>query len=89
MWEFAGSDVEGGPFELFGKSIWSVRWRRRPGELAEVRDPVYGQVFRFPVYQFAEETSLATFAAGEFSNGVYGFFIPHQSCTGQPPFNTP
>jgi len=44
-----------------------------------VKDPVYGQEHTFNVYEIAEGARTAEFAAGEFSNLVYGFYVRQAS----------
>ena len=45
------------------------------GEKIDVKDPLYGQKYRFPVYKVLIDEKEYEFAAGEFSNCVYGFYI--------------
>ena len=74
VWQFAGSSKDGGPFEIRGVNVWSQGWQASPGEEAPVHDPVYGQGFVFRVYTIRDGDEKIEFAAGEFSNGVWGFY---------------
>lgn len=74
VWQFAGSSKEGEPFEIRGVNVWGQDWQVLPGQEAHVHDPVYGQGFVFRVYTVQDGEEKVEFAAGEFSNGVWGFF---------------
>jgi hypothetical protein len=75
VWQFAGSSREGEPFEIRGVNVWEQGWQVSPGQEAQVHDPVYGQEFVFRVYTLQDGEQTIEFAAGEFSNGVWGFFL--------------
>ncbi|HEX2989943.1 MAG TPA: hypothetical protein VHO49_04650 [Anaerolineales bacterium] len=74
VWQFAGSSKEGEPFEIRGVNVWEQGWQVSAGHEAHVKDPVYGQAFVFRVYTIQDGEEKVEFAAGEFSNGVWGFF---------------
>lgn len=74
VWQFAGSSKEGEPFEIRGVNVWEQGWQVSAGQEAHVHDPVYGQGFVFRVYTIQDGEERVEFAAGEFSNGVWGFF---------------
>lgn len=59
---------------LFGVNIFHCEWIST-GERIEVTDPLYGQKYRFPVYKVFINEKEYQFAAGEFSNCVWGFYI--------------
>lgn len=59
---------------LFGVNIFDYQWYETD-QKAEVRDPLYGQEYRFPVYTVNIKGKHYEFAAGEFSNCVWGFFL--------------
>lgn len=73
-WRYAGTSGEGGRLRLGRTNVWACEWRR-VGTTAEVRDPVYQQPFEFDVYEIETPSGLTQFAAGEFSNGVWGFYV--------------
>ena len=75
-WRFVAASVEGDKLEISGIRVWEHRWVCRDGERAEVTDPNYGQSYRFHVYEIVAGEREITFAAGEFSASVYGFYIP-------------
>lgn len=59
---------------LFGVNVFDYDWVGT-GEKIDVVDPLYGQAYRFPVYKVIIEEQEYEFAAGEFSNSVYGFYV--------------
>ena len=74
-WKFAGVCVEGQPFVLDGVDVWSRKWRRVPGETAEVKDPRYGQILRFGVYEIEGASGTIRVASGECSANAYLFYV--------------
>jgi hypothetical protein len=73
-WQFAGTSRQGEPFDIRGVNVWAQGWQAVPGKQAHVHDPVYGMGFDFPVYTFHDGDEEIEFAAGEFSNGEWGFY---------------
>lgn len=72
-WLFIGHCFENDPFELEGVDVW--RSWQATGERAEITDPLYHwQQYVFPVYTLTNGEKTVEFAAGEFSNNVWGFF---------------
>ena len=59
--------------KLFGVRIFDYDWERT-GEMATVRDPMHHQEHQFNVYTVNIKGKTKKFAAGEFSNSVWGFF---------------
>ena len=73
-WEFIVSCFDGQAFPNEGVDVWSHEWKLESENGASVTEPRYSQKFIFNVYQiFSEKTSIR-FAAGEFSNNVWGFY---------------
>ena len=72
-WKFetAGPD---GLCKLFGVSIFQYDWHDCQ-ETATVTDPYYGVEKKFHVYEVEINGQLHRFAAGEFSNCVWGFYL--------------
>jgi len=73
MWRFVKTGMEG-RCELFGVNIFNYKWRST-GQSACVADPSYNQNYELSVYEADIDGKVVTFAAGEFSNCVYGFYI--------------
>jgi hypothetical protein len=70
-WKFIGSSFDGKPFSI---DVWKHDWIPVGDNPAEVVDPRYGQSFKFSIYDVSANNSTVRFAAGEFSNGVWGFY---------------
>lgn len=75
MWQFFGSNTDEKNFVIDGINVWAFNWRSIDDELAVVKDPIYGQVHNFSVYSVTNGEKTISFAAGEFSNGVWGFYV--------------
>ena len=73
-WQLAAAGEEG-RVRLFGEDILALPWEPA-GEKVWVRDPRYGDLRAFSVYTAEVKGVRRTFAAGEFSSGVWGFFFP-------------
>jgi hypothetical protein len=73
-WVFHGSCVDGGPYAINGVELWTSAWIDTPEEV-HVKDPLYQQDFCFPVYELKSGPTQIRFAAGEFSNCIWGFFV--------------
>jgi hypothetical protein len=48
-------------------------------EQAAVIDPIYGEEKRFQIWTIDGPAGPVTFAAGEFSNTIWGFYLPDES----------
>jgi hypothetical protein len=73
-WIFIGHCFDGVHFEIEGVNVWAHGWQST-GKRAHVGDPLYSwQNYDFPVYTISEKGKTVEFAAGEFSNTVWGFF---------------
>jgi hypothetical protein len=74
-WTFVTVGTEGDLTKLGSARVWDHEWHRVPGCHATVIDPRYGQSFTFAVYRIHLASQLVEFAAGEFSNGIWGFYL--------------
>ena len=63
-----------GDCELFDVNIFKYNWNRTC-ERVSVKDPLYKQTHIFEVYTVNINDNIYRFAAGEFSNCVWGFYI--------------
>lgn len=72
-WQHEITGVDGN-VRLFGVNIFDYKWEST-GQRVEVKDPLYGQTYKFPIYRVVIENQEYEFATGEFSNCVYGFYI--------------
>jgi hypothetical protein len=75
-WRFVSFGPENDELELGGLPVWREAWRELP-ESVTLSDPsVPGLTQRLGVYEIGPVDSPVRFAAGEFSDGIWGFFIP-------------
>ncbi len=72
-WTFLASGTELQPVRIDGVNVWDHEWHRT-GRKADVADPRYGQRFTFDVWSIPAGKKSVRFAAGEFSNGMWGFY---------------
>ncbi|HHZ19825.1 MAG TPA: hypothetical protein GX391_04830 [Firmicutes bacterium] len=73
MWKFVKSGIEG-DCELFGVNIFDYSWENT-NQKVSVLDPIYNQEHELTIYKVNIGGKVVTFAAGEFSNNVYGFYV--------------
>ena len=59
---------------LFGVNIFDYEWTQT-GERVLVKHPHYNQHHNAPIYTVNIDGELHRFAAAEFSNGVWGFYL--------------
>lgn len=79
-WQHEATGADGNT-NLFGVNIFKYKWESTH-EYAMVRDPLYGQEHSFAIYTVEIHGQKHTFAAGEFSNGVWGFYLPRNHSSG-------
>jgi hypothetical protein len=72
-WRFIGSTVDD-KFIIDNIDIFKEEWQDT-GEVAHVRDPLYDQAFTFNVWKVNKSDNVIIFAAGEFSNNVFGIYV--------------
>jgi len=91
-WRFLASTFDGGPWmrPVEGKlkefplmigvvHVWEQKWGPLLGTV-EVTDPRHHRRFQARIYEIrGKDSSVARFAAAEFSNGVWGFHVPGSS----------
>ncbi len=73
-WEFIGLSTDGQPFLIGSLDVWSHEWRDTT-ERASIKDPRHQHDYTFWVYEMGNPDAAVTFAAGEFSMGMWGFYI--------------
>ncbi|HVF20945.1 MAG TPA: hypothetical protein VNA14_11995 [Mycobacteriales bacterium] len=75
-WRFVSIDVEGNAVDIGGVNPWRQSWTST-GRRVVVAHPQYpAQRHTLRVYEIPDTDPPVVFAAGEFSNGVWGFFVP-------------
>jgi hypothetical protein len=68
---------EGDDFRLGGLAVWKEEWRPVDTGHLNLPHPTYrDQIHRYDIYEIGEAETLVRFAAGELSNGVWGFYVP-------------
>ena len=78
-WTFSGVSYGENPFCIDGVDIWKHKWIDTR-ENVVVEDPQYHQKHTFDIYEICFFTwrrgdVIIRFAAGEFSNCVWGFYL--------------
>lgn len=75
-WRPLAIGVANDSVSLRGHDLWKEKWLKRAEESIIVAHPSYpAERHKMFVYQL-ETAPAVIFAAGEFSNGVWGFFQP-------------
>ena len=72
-WKYSTAIVEGELYTIHGLNIWDYEWKSI-GQSINVKDPLYGQDYTMTVFEIADNGIVVTFAAGEFSNGIWGIY---------------
>ncbi|RKP55561.1 hypothetical protein D7Z26_10285 [Cohnella endophytica] len=72
MWKFRGS-TSNDSFILDGIDIFKQEWINTK-QTIEVKDPLYNQSFNFSIWNVIVVGQTITFAAGEFSNNIFGIY---------------
>jgi len=72
-WQYEITGIDGNT-TLFGVNIFDYEWEYSNKSI-KIQDPLYGQEYDFYVYTVIINKREYTFAAGEFSNCVWGFYI--------------
>lgn len=72
-WQHEKTGVDGNTI-LFGVNIFDYEWKST-GRHVNVCDPLYKQEYRFSIYTVVIDGQEHEFAAGEFSNCVWGFYV--------------
>ena len=73
-WKCIATITDGQRYEINGLNIWDHKWTGT-GRKAIVKDPLYGKERRFWEYEIRSGETVARFAAGEFSNLVWGIYV--------------
>lgn len=76
QWTFVRAVPDGQCFKLDGIDVWEHKWIDTK-ERARVEDPLYHRELAFEVYEIRVGDKVLRFAAGEFSNCMWGFYTAH------------
>jgi len=76
-WRVAHVGVEGDGLEIGGLEIWRNEWRQVYEPDLSLPHPHYqAQTHNYGIYEIGSNEHPVRFAAGELSNGVWGFYVP-------------
>lgn len=76
-WQLVSIGLQDRPVSFDGIDPWKQEWRRCADESITVAHPSYpAERHTMFVYEVSTRGRTVKFAAGEFSNGVWGFFVP-------------
>ncbi len=76
-WEFVDIVADGQPVDLDGVNPWDHEWISLDEEPIEVPHPSYpNQRHKMWIYKIDTGKKTVVFAAGEYSNCVWGFYVP-------------
>ena len=79
-WKPIGVSVNSRFFSINGINVWGSKWHRLGTELVDLPHPSYpNQMHWMHVYQIASGNNIITFAAGELSANVWGFYEAHDA----------
>jgi len=84
-WQFVSIGVEGDPVDISGIDVWDAEWTASERSPITVAHPSYPrQRHSMSVYEIRAVSPAVVFAAGELSNGVWGFFRPNRKSGEEP-----
>jgi hypothetical protein len=74
VWRYVGCGVEGQRFLIEGVDVSNHEWRPTDEPSVEVDDPHYKRQHNFDVWEVESDGRRIRFAAGEFSNCIWGYY---------------
>ena len=74
VWRFEKTVCDGEEFKIKGINIWDFKWVET-GKKIKIKDPIYGKFYSLGVYKIQNDNVDILFAAGEFSNCVWGIYL--------------
>jgi hypothetical protein len=84
-WVEVGVVIEGRPVSIGGINPWDFNWQNVEHEPVELPHPAHpSQLHRMWVYQIRSGDKALTFAAGELSANMWGFYEPAAQLSIQP-----
>ena len=76
-WRDVHIGFEGDDVTIDGVEVWRHEWRRTGEDAVQLPHPSHRhQRHWFDIYEVGPKDSPVRFAAGELSNGVWGFYVP-------------
>jgi hypothetical protein len=73
-WKHIKTIVDNQTFKIDSLNIWDHKWNDT-GETIRIKDPRYGQTYNFNIFEIHLDQRNIRFAAGEFSNCVWGIYV--------------
>lgn len=73
QYQFHQSVIDGYPCYISNINIWDYNGEPT-GEITQVIDPLYGKPHNFPIFKLSDGFRSIQFAAGEFSNTIWGIY---------------
>lgn len=77
-WQFVSIGFEGDPVDVGGVDAWKVEWESTGWRITVAHPSYPWERHTMFTYVVKGSTPPIEFAAGEFSNGVWGFFRPRR-----------
>lgn len=74
-WQFHRSVIDSEKLVIQGLNIWDHEWKSLD-QYISIKDPIYSQNQLMSVYKITDGATSFEFAAGEFSNMVWGIYLP-------------
>jgi len=75
-WRFVSIGWEGDTTDVGGVNPWDVKWPPPDGRIIVAHPSYPSQRHTMFINEVASSSPPITFAAGKFSNGVWGFYVP-------------
>ena len=76
-WRVVHIGFENDDLQIQGLDVWRWTWRGVDVDRVELQHPAYpNQIHGYDVYEIGDAEKPVRFAAGELSNGVWGFYVP-------------
>ena len=75
-WRFVSIGLEGDPVDVGGVNPWGKAWTDTRERIVVAHPSYPNERHRMWTYEVAGPDGPVAFAAGEFSNGVWGIFVP-------------
>ena len=75
-WRFVSIGFDGQSTDVGGVDPWTVTWTPTHGRIVVAHPSYPDERHVMLTYEVAGSTPPIVFAAGEFSNGVWGFYVP-------------
>ncbi|WP_163322600.1 hypothetical protein [Draconibacterium mangrovi] len=72
-WKHIKTVPDGFKFKIKKLNVWDYDWIAT-NQRVIVKDPLYGQEYCMTIYEIHHNEKVIEFAAGEFSNCMWGFY---------------